>query len=58
MALYHLVVWLVIAAIISYAGRFLPDANFQKIAQFIAGIVAVIAVFQFIAYLLGVPSKF
>ena len=56
--LYHLIVWLFIAALISYTARtFLPDP-FNRLAYFISGIIAVLAVFGFIAYLLGVTTPF
>jgi hypothetical protein len=50
---FHLVLLLIIAGIISYAGNmFLPEP-FKKIAQFVAVIISIFAVFGFIVYLLS-----
>lgn len=57
-ALYSLFTLLVVAGIIYYASTLLPDAFLQKIGNFIAGIIVILAVVRFVAYLLGVGSPF
>lgn len=56
-ALFHLIIILIIAGIISYTGSlFLPDP-FKKIANFTGMLVALFGVVGFIAFLLGVSTN-